>query len=174
MLCRETERGVETGGAGGGRSQRETTHRHVQGASDVATERRSAYGVVETAINVTEECPSANCRVVVAQTVSTRVIKRERDITNGGVSRTDNIKESASAPKALLLSPAMLLKSARRPRLAEAAGIVKIERALPLAVLSSPGGVEQKRCYADSRIVVRGVEVKRSSANSSIEARRCY
>src|SRR5205823_8588739 len=56
-------------------------------------------GCVLTTINVIEERKTANCRVVIAQTGSIRVIKRERDITNGGVFRGDLVKEKRGSAK---------------------------------------------------------------------------
>ena len=48
------------------------------------------------------------------------------------------------------------------------AAIVKNERAGSVGRVVGAGGVEQKRRYTNSRIVVCVVEVKRSSTNSGI------
>jgi len=48
-------------------------------------------------------------------------------------------------------------------------GIVKNKRAYSIGRVVDASSVEQKRRYTNRRIVVCGVEVKRSSTNSSIE-----
>jgi len=52
--------------------------------------------------HVIQERRTANCRVVIAQTGSIRVIKRERDITKGGCFSAMTLKKSAELPKSVV------------------------------------------------------------------------
>src|SRR6266404_9473760 len=54
------------------------------------------------------------------------------------------------------------------------AGIVRFKRGCSIGRVFCAGGVKQKRCSACSRIFIRGVKIKRSSANSGVEAASGY
>ena len=68
------------------------------------------HGCVLTAINVIEERRTANCRVVVGKAGSARVIKRERDITNGGVFSGENVVEKRGFAKGVVAESVKVVK----------------------------------------------------------------
>src|SRR5439155_11096554 len=79
-------------------------------ASDQVWSSPCTHDCVLTAINVIEERRTANCRVVVAQTESARVIKRERDITKGGVFSAENIIVKRGVAKSVVAESANVTK----------------------------------------------------------------
>src|SRR5439155_14481386 len=127
-------------------------------ASDQVWSSPCTHDCVLTAINVIEECRTANCRVVVAQTETTRVIKRERDITKGGVFSADNIREKRGVAKSVVAESVSVLNERKG-----ADSVVK------LAIT-----VRRKRLSANCRVAVgsavSGVVIilERKSANSCV------
>ena len=66
---------------------------------------------------------------------------------------------SAKEPMAVLKLPVVLFSSAKAPKaLLESPLELLTALAVPVAVFSVPGGVQQKRCSASSRIRICGVE----------------
>jgi len=61
-----------------------------------------ANGGIITAINVIEECRSANCRVAIAQTECIRVIIPQRVIANGSICNAANIEEKRVGAKSVV------------------------------------------------------------------------
>src|SRR5205809_4407922 len=86
----------------GGEGTNEVADVSVIGASDHVWSCPCPHGCLLTAINVIEERLSANCHVVVSQTHSIRVTKREREITNGSVFAGVNIEKKRGIAKGVV------------------------------------------------------------------------
>src|SRR5205823_3335117 len=145
-------------------------------ASDHVFSCPCTHGCVLTATIVIEERRTANCRVVVRGAGSAEVIKRERDITNGGGRSGDGINDKRGRANSVV------------------AGIVVIKERLKTegGVVVGSGGrgygeiIKQQRVGSNGRVVVGSdveqhgsragcsigipiVEVQRSRADSGIE-----
>jgi hypothetical protein len=86
----------------GGEGTNEVAEVSVIDASDHVWSCPCTHGCVLTPINVIEERRTANCGIVIGQTHSIRVIKRERSITKGGVFTAENIREKRGVPKSVV------------------------------------------------------------------------
>jgi hypothetical protein len=133
------------------------------------------YGCVLTTINVSIESRSANCRVVIAIAVSSRVIILKREITNSGI-RSRNLisKERGIAHGIVTESGSVTVErkgadSAVERSVAGSVACVIEQCGRSNSCVSVAKDIEQKTGSANTRVRIPLGEEHRCSTDASIE-----